>query len=195
MTIGLTGVSGSGKSEVSRIMKNNGAFVIDCDAIAHRNMAPDGAAYDEIADFFGRDILKEDKTIDRKKLGGIVFSDREKLAVLNSITHKYIKAEVLRLIDGHKKEKCVVIDAPLLFEAGLEKYCAEVWGVYAPYLQRLERITKRDGISPSMAKKRFENQADGESLMKLCDVVIENDSTLEYLEKKVMTEMKNKELI
>ncbi len=195
MIIGLTGVSGSGKSEVSRIMKNNGAFVIDCDAIAHRNMAPDGVAYDEIVSFFGRDILGEDKAIDRKRLGGIVFSDRKKLAALNDITHKYIKAEVLRLIDGHKKEKCIVIDAPLLFEAGLEKNCGEVWGVIAPYPQRLERITKRDNISQSMAEKRFENQADNERLMKLCDVVIENDSTLEELEKKVVTEMKNKELI
>ncbi len=195
MIIGLTGVSGSGKSEVSRIMRDSGAFVIDCDAIAHDNMAPGGTAYDEIVSFFGRDILKEDKTVDRKKLGGIVFSDRKKLASLNDITHKYIKAEVLRLIEEHRADKCIVIDAPLLFEAGLEKYCNEVWGVSAPYLQRLERITKRDGISRSMAEKRFENQADSERLMKLCDVVIENGSALDELEKKVMTEMKNKELI
>ena len=195
MIIGLTGVSGSGKSEVSRIMRDNGAFIIDCDAVAHNNMAPDGVAYNEIVSFFGREIIGENNAIDRKKLGNIVFSDSKKLASLNDITHKYIKAEVLRLIDEHRADKCVVVDAPLLFEAGLEKYCGEVWGVSAPYLKRLERITKRDNISPDMAKKRFENQADSEQLMKLCDVVKENNAALEELKDKVVTEMKNKELI
>ena len=113
--IGLTGNSGTGKSSVAKIMEKYGALILDCDKIAHENMA----AYDEIVSAFGKDILNSDKTINRKALGNIVFNDSQKLSILNQITHSKIAQRVKDEI-AKASCKCVVIDAPLLIEAGLD---------------------------------------------------------------------------
>ena len=92
--IGLTGNSGTGKSSVAKIMEKYGALILDCDKIAHENMAVGGCAYDEIISAFGKDILNSDKTINRKALGNIVFNDSQKLSILNQITHSKIAQRV-----------------------------------------------------------------------------------------------------
>ncbi len=157
--IGLTGGSGSGKSTVASALKALGACVIDCDALAHKNMAVGGIAYNEIVQEFGNAILAASGEIDRKKLGNIVFNDKKALSCLNAITHKHIVNRVKELIIK-AKEEIIVIDAPLLRQAGLESLCNEVWITDAPYEIRLARIMERDGITKQAAENRLKNQGD-----------------------------------
>lgn len=193
--IGLTGNSGCGKGAISCIMKEYGAVVADCDKIAHRNMQSDGIAYRDILNSFGNEILKADGEIDRKKLGAIVFNDSEKLSQLNSITHKYIEREVLSVININRDKKCVVIDAPLLIEAGLESYCDKVWVVNAPFETRIKRVMERDNIDRESAVLRFKNQRDFKDIKVYADTVIENDGNMEDLKKKIFKIMNDEGLI
>jgi len=156
--IGLTGGSGSGKTTVALALEHLGAFVIDCDKIAHENMLKGGIAYDDILKEFGRDILLPNGEIDRKKLGSIVFSDKAALSRLNAVTHGHITDRVRALVD--KGNPLTVIDAPLLYETGLDSLCDEVWVTQAPYEVRIDRIVKRDGISRREAEKRLKNQGE-----------------------------------
>lgn len=193
--IGLTGNSGCGKGAVSEIMAEYGAVILDCDKIAHKNMLPSGIAYNDIISAFGFEILNGDKTINRKALGNIVFNSKDKLALLNSITHKYIIDVVNRNIELNNNKKCVVLDAPLLIEAGLNSICDSILAVYAPFEVRVERVIKRDNISREEALNRFENQMDFEEIKKYADEIIENKGNLEDLRKSVVEYMNNKELI
>ena len=128
--IGLTGGTGSGKGFVSERLKKRNAYVMDADKIAHEIIEKDKPAYKEIVDYFGRSILDESGCIIRRKLGDIVFSDSEKLAFLNKCTHKYINMEIMRIIDEVRpqtdKYTAIVIDAPLLAEAGLTDICDDI---------------------------------------------------------------------
>lgn len=177
--IGLTGNSGSGKSAVADILRESGGYIIDCDMIAHNNMSQNGVAYNDIVSEFGKDILDEGGEINRKKLGEIVFNDKEKLRLLNSITHKYITYEVNRKIqeikNKHGEYKCIVIDAPLLIEAGLECLADEIWVVSAGINKKIDRIMVRDGITRDMAIARLKNQRSDEELIKWADVIIYNN--------------------
>lgn len=157
--IGLTGGSGSGKSTVAAALSTLGAFVIDCDKIAHENMLRGGIAYDEIVKEFGRDILAPTGEIDRKSLGNIVFNDKNALDRLNHIAHRHIINRVKELAEGSRSE-ITVIDAPLLYQTGLDRLCDEVWVTDAPYQVRLKRIMERDGITRQAAESRLKNQGE-----------------------------------
>ncbi len=176
--IGLTGNSGSGKSTVADILKNEGGYIIDADKIAHENMKLKGCAYSEIISYFGNDILDSDKNIDRKKLGNIVFNNKNKLNKLNEITHKYIiekiENEIKKNVDS-KEYKFVVIDAPLLIETGLNNKVDSVWVVYADFEKRVKRIMIRDNITEEEVKRRFENQLDFEKQKVYADEIILNN--------------------
>ncbi len=193
--IGLTGNSGCGKGSVAAIMAQQGAVILDCDEIAHSNMARGGIAYNDIVESFGSEILNANGEINRKALGNIVFNDKNKLELLNSITHKYITEKINEYIEKNSSKKCVVIDAPLLIEAGLEKCCDSVFAVYAPLETRVERIMLRDNIDRESALLRFKNQMDFEEIKKYADAVIVNDGSMEQLEKRVLAVMKNVGLI
>lgn len=188
--IGLTGNSGCGKGVVAEIMSKYGALILDCDKIAHDNMEPLGIAYREITEAFGDSILNKDYTINRKILGSIVFKDKEMLTLLNSITHKYVIEVINNTIMLNRDKNLIVIDAPLLIEAGLKRYCDSVWLVYAPFEVRIERVMKRDKIGRKDALLRFENQMSIDELKKYSDVIIENNCSLEKLEKTVLEKMK-----
>lgn len=184
--IGLTGNSGSGKGAAAAVLAKKGALILDCDKIAHENMQPKGAAYADILNAFGKSVLKSDGTIDRKKLGGIVFNDKKSLELLNSITHKYIKEYIENAINEYAdKYKYIVIDAPLLKEAGLEALCDSVWLIYADEQTRLERVMQRDNITKDAALLRFGNQRSSEELKKIADIVIENVSDISNLEMQI----------
>lgn len=155
--IGLTGGSGSGKSTVAGALRSAGAYIIDCDRVAHENMLKGAVAYGDIVADFGSDILLENGEIDRKKLGAVVFSDEKALERLNKITHKHIIARVEQLVSSSEAE-VTVIDAPLLYETGLDRLCDEVWVTEAPYEERVKRITERDGITKQAAEARLKNQ-------------------------------------
>lgn len=193
--IGLTGNSGCGKGAVASVMAEQGALILDCDKIAHENMMSWGAAYSDTVSAFGKDILKADGEIDRKALGSVVFNDRDKLELLNTVTHKYITEEVKRKIGLNKDKKCIVIDAPLLIESGLDKICDSIWAVYAPVETRIKRVMSRDNIDRESVILRFKNQMKFEDIAKIADVVINNDGDLEELREKVLKFMNDEELI
>ncbi len=194
--IGLTGGTGSGKSTVAKIMKEYGAAIIDCDEIAHENMEPGKCAYFGIVENFGDSILNADGTINRKALGNIVFNSSEKLELLNSITHPHIIESVKAEIHEYEDKKCVVVDAPLLFETGLNDLCDKVWIIYAfAYEKRMGRIMKRDNISSKDAVTRMANQENVLSFSKYADRIIENNGTLEELRECILEIMNEEELL
>ena len=183
--IGLTGGTGSGKSVVSKSLAAAGAVIVDADKIAHEIILKGEPAYQEIIEYYGTGILDEDGNIIRKKLGEIVFNDKEKLAFLNQCTHKYITAEVKRQIAEAKAEgttTAIIVDAPLLLEAKLETVCDLVWVVYAEPEVRAQRVMARDGITYELAKARIANQKSWEEYKAAADAVIDNSKDLPYLE-------------
>lgn len=183
--IGLTGGTGSGKSVVSKSLASAGAVVIDADRIAHEIILKGEPAYTEIVNFYGTEILDAEGNIIRKRLGEIVFHDAKKLAFLNQCTHKYICAEVDRQIAAAKQAavaKEIVLDAPLLLEAGLESRCDAVWVVYAEPEVRAKRVMERDGVSYALAKARIANQKSWEEYKQAASVVIDNSRDIAYLQ-------------
>jgi len=178
--IGLTGGTGSGKGFVASYLKSNGAYIIDADEIAHRIILKGEPAYKEIVDFFGTGILDEDGNIIRKELGKIVFSDGEKLKVLNSCTHKYIGLTVLDEVKKAEEEpdkyKFIVYDAPLLLDTDFIDSCDEVWSVFADADTRCTRIMARDGITKEEAQKRIASQKPWSVYEAASDVVIDNSA-------------------
>ena len=187
MIIGLTGATGSGKSLISKQLKDKGAFIIDCDKISHEIIKKGENAYKEIVNHFSHHILDEDKNIIRRKLGDIVFSDKKELKFLNECTHKYINEKVLSEIEYAKKGlyKLIVIDAPLLTEAGLDRKCDKIWVVYADTETRIQRIIKRDGITYEQAKNRILSQKNWVEYKAFADVIIDNSKDLDYVKKQI----------
>jgi len=177
--IGITGNSGSGKSLISGICAGLGAYVINADEINHENMIAGQPAYYEICGVFGAGILDEDGAIDRRKLGAVVFSDKELLQTLVRITHKHVIAETTRRITettaNPGEYSFIIIDAPLLIEAGVHKHCDEVWLVNADYDTRLRRVMARDSLSSEQIAKRFASATSPSELEKHSHVVIENN--------------------
>ncbi|HHW39998.1 MAG TPA: dephospho-CoA kinase [Syntrophomonadaceae bacterium] len=175
--IGLTGGIASGKSLVSRYLRELGAIIIDCDQVARDVVRTGSSAWRQIVQEFGETVCKPDGSLDREALGRIVFSDTEKLDKLNRITHPYIISEIRRLFDDYRKnfpDAVVVLDAPLLLEVGLEGMVDEVWVVYVDYQTQLERLMKRDGFSSEEAACRISSQIPLEEKVKLADHVIDN---------------------
>ena len=186
--IGLTGGTGSGKSVVSKSLLAAGAVIVDADRIAHEIILKGEPAYHEIIEYYGTGILDAEGNIIRKKLGEIVFNDKEKLAFLNQCTHKYITAEVKRQIADAKEAgtaKAIIVDAPLLLEAKLETVCDLVWVVYAEPEVRAQRVMARDGITYELAKARIANQKSWEEYRAAADAVIDNSKDLVHLEKQL----------
>ena len=187
--IGLTGGTGSGKGFVSERLKARKAYVIDADVVAHEIIEKGRPAYKEIVDYFGSEILDEDGNIFRRKLGNIVFSDKDKLAFLNSCTHKYINMEIMRIIEEVKPQtnvySAIIIDAPLLAEAGLVDICDDIWVVYADSEVRVKRIMERDSISEEQARNRIASQRSWEEYKELGAVIIDNSSDDENVERQL----------
>ena len=179
MVIWLCGGSGSGKSVLASLFRENGYKIIDADKIARESVLPEKAAYGEIVTAFGKEFLNPDGTIDRRKLGRAVFADGEKLAVLNRITHKYIIEEMLSEAEG---EKNVVCDAPLRNTFGVP--CDKTLYVTAPEEVRVLRIMARDGISRTEAENRIGAQSGENEYLSDADAVIVNDGDVAALMEK-----------
>lgn len=180
--IGLTGGIASGKSTVTRTLVDLGAIIIDSDELAHNIMKPYKPAWKDIVKIFGTEILNHDETINRDRLGQIVFNDPDKLRELNQITHWRIAErykEDLRLIRKEKPEAIVVMEIPLLYETHAERICDEVWVVWVDRETQMERLMQRDGISREDAIKRIEAQMDLDEKARLADVVIDNRHSIE----------------
>ncbi|MGB9839850.1 dephospho-CoA kinase [Thermovenabulum sp.] len=186
--IGLTGGIASGKSTVSGILREKGAYIIDADEISKALVEPGKPAYLEIVKHFGQEILNEDGSLRRKKLGRIVFADKEKLALLNKITHPKIVEEIKRRLEeaARRNERVVVIDAALLIELGLYKMVEEVWLVTIDEKTQLERLLKRDSfLDEKEAKDRIRAQMPQEEKVKYATRIINNSGDFSQLLKQV----------
>lgn len=185
INIGLTGGIGSGKSTVTRLFQERGAYIIDIDAIAHLVEKPGSIVWNGIVEYFGRKILGKDNTIDREALGGIVFRDSEKLKELNSIVHPAILDEWRRRLDdiGSKDEDAIIIsDIPLLIEVKWYRAVDIVILVYTSPDVQAERIMKRNGYSYEDTKDRLNSQMPLDEKIPFADFVINNEGTLEEIE-------------
>lgn len=185
MILGLTGSFGSGKSAVADMFKELGAVIIDADAIAREVAEPGGSAYKDIVDFFGEEILNPDKTLDRKKIAGIVFNDKEKLDKLNSIVHPRVREKEMALMDEYKNRPVVIFMVPLLFENGLEKSVDLVICVVVKDAIRFKRLSENRKISLQEIENRLKNQLPQEEKVLRSDFVIENSGSLENTREQV----------
>lgn len=174
MVLGLTGGTGAGKSTVAALFAQRGWTVIDFDQISREVCVAGSPCLAELAQAFGEEILQPDGSLNRKKLGAMVFGDAGALRILNEITHKYIIEDARQKMAGGGN---FLLDAPLLFDAGLETWCDKVLCVTADDAIRIARITARDGISRESALARIKSQAAQEELVKKSDFVIENNGS------------------
>lgn len=186
LNVGLTGGIASGKSTVARILVGKGALLIDFDEISHDVQAPEGPAWRAIVHQFGDEILLDDRTIDRRKLGDIVFADREKLDLLNRIVHPAVFKEWHRRIEEIREaqpDAIVLSDIPLLIEAGMKPMVDLVLLVYIPEEEQIKRLAARNGYSPEEAQKRIASQMPIEEKLLFADIVIRNDGSPEMTQK------------
>ncbi|XP_019522629.1 PREDICTED: bifunctional coenzyme A synthase isoform X1 [Hipposideros armiger] len=179
--IGLTGISGSGKSSIAQRLKGLGAFVIDSDQLGHRAYAPGGPAYQPVVEAFGTvlclchpDILHKDGIINRKILGSRVFGNKKQLKMLTDIMWPVIAKLAREEMDqavAEGKHVCV-IDAAMLLEAGWQNMVHEVWTVVIPETEAIRRIVERDGLSEAAAQSRLQSQMSGQQLVDQSHVVL-----------------------
>jgi len=182
--IALTGGIGAGKSAAAAEFARLGAEVIDADKISRRIMLPGESAYNKVVAEFGSGILLQDGTINRRALGDIVFSDREKLEKLNSITHSQIYEEIKRGINMSEAE-VVCVEIPLLFTTKCPVEFDMKIAVIASPETRIKRTMERDNVTLEQVEARMEKQLSDEELKVLADCVIENDGDIELLRKQV----------
>lgn len=181
MVVGLTGQTGAGKSTVSKVFAGNGFAVINADSIARLVVENGSACLAELEDFFGNSVISSDGSLNRKALASIVFSDKRKLEMLNSITYPYITGEILKQIrslsaDG---EKLILLDAPTLFESRADDFCELIISVIAHNDVREERIMKRDGLTSEQAVKRMNSQLSQQFFIENSDFIIKNNKNLD----------------
>ena len=186
--VGITGTIGSGKSEVAKVFSEEGAVVIDADVVAKNLLNRDEAGYRAVTETFGEEILDGRGDIDKKKLAGIVFSDPEKVKVVNALIHPLVHQWIIRRIqetEARNHDAVVVIDAPLLIEAGFDKMVDHLI-VVAPGDPEaaVARAAKRLGITSEEARRRFSYQIPLEEKVKKADTIIVNDGTLQALREK-----------
>lgn len=179
--VGLTGQTGAGKSTVSNIFASNGFAVINADIVARQVVEKGSKCLAEIEEFFGKDVIDGDGNLDRKKLAGIVFSDKAKLETLNTITYPYITGEILRQINEFVEHdrKLILLDAPTLFESRADDFCEIIISVLADADIREKRIIQRDGLTSEQARKRMDSQLDEEFFSTHSDYIIHNNSNIE----------------
>ncbi|WP_210634424.1 dephospho-CoA kinase [Streptomyces sp. GESEQ-13] len=185
LTVGLTGGIGAGKSEVSRLLVECGAVLIDADRIAREVVEPGTPGLAAVVEAFGEDILAEDGSLDRPRLGALVFNDPEKLATLNSIVHPLVGARSRELEEAAPEDAVVVHDVPLLTENGLAPLYDVVIVVDAGPETQLDRLVRLRGMSEEDARARMAAQASREQRRAIADIVIDNDVPLDELERRV----------
>ena len=185
LSVGLTGGIGAGKSEVSRLLVARGAVLIDADRIAREVVAPGTPGLAAVVEAFGEEILAEDGSLDRPRLGAVVFADPDRLAVLNSIVHPLVGARSRALEAAAAEDAVVVHDVPLLTENGLAPLYDVVVVVDVDPATQLDRLVRLRGMSQEDARARMAAQASREQRRTVADVVVDNDVPLPRLEQRV----------
>ena len=185
--IGLTGGIGSGKSTVSQFLQELGVVVLDADKVGHEAYLPGTETWRELVAAFGKEILTPDDNIDRKKLGGIVFSNPESLARLNQIVHPRMFEMMKERIEEYRRQgvKVVVLEAAILLEAKWTPLVDEVWVTVASESAVVERAKERTGLPEEQILARIRSQLSVEERIKHANVVIYNDGNLDELKAKV----------
>ena len=182
--IGLTGGIGTGKSTVSNYLREHNFAIVDADLISRQVVEPGRPLLKELEEAFGSEIINDDGSLNRKGLAAIVFNDVEQRKLMDSIMHKEILAEMRSCMEEYQQNnqhQGIIIDAPLLFEIGLEKWCDQVWLVTADMGIRIQRVCARDNAVPAEVEARIRNQMSDDEKIKLSDVILDNSGTLDDL--------------
>ncbi|NLN40434.1 MAG: dephospho-CoA kinase, partial [Clostridiales bacterium] len=186
--IGLTGGIATGKSQVSSMLSELGAIIIDADIVAREVVQKGLPAWQQIKDEFGQEYLLSNGELNRKKLGKLVFTNPDALAKLNSITHPAIKGRIEDRINNLKAQDfkgVVVVDAALLLETGWETMVDQVWVVDAPMEKRIERLMIRDNFTRDQALSRINSQMSQQERIAKADKIIYNNSDIDSLREQV----------
>jgi dephospho-CoA kinase len=188
LLLGVTGSIATGKSTVARIFEELGAPIIDFDILSRIVVEPGKPAWSEIVNLFGKEILNEDETINRKKLREIVFMNPEKKRALEEIQHPRIGEEFRKLVDTYAEQNpnaIIQVVVPLLIEAHMQSMFEHVVMVYAPESIQKARLMKRDGLSEELALKMIRSQLSPDVKKSFCDIVIDNSASLENTRRQV----------
>lgn len=186
--IGITGGIGTGKSTVTKLIKEKGYIVLDADKIAREVVEKGKPALEKISKEFGKIVIREDGELDRKALGNIIFNDKLKRKKLNDIIHSYIFESIKSsIIKMSEKQKVIFLDIPLLFEEydNIKEFGIifdEIWLVYLDRNTQLQRIIKRDSISREYALARINSQIDIEKKKDISSEILDNSGTIKELE-------------
>lgn len=184
--IGITGPTGAGKTTVLNVLENMDGAVADCDAVYHELLLTSQPMQNELKIRFGTSVFDENGHLRRKALGAIVFEDADALNDLNAITHRYITAELTRMIAQAKTDgrPAIALDAIALLESGAGDSCAVTVAVTAPEEVRVRRIMEREGISKEYARARVTAQKPSSWFEERCTYTLRNDGSREALEAK-----------
>lgn len=180
--IGITGGIGTGKSTVLRLLGEEfQAYIVETDKLAHQLMMPGKEAYEKIVNYFGTEILKEDGSINRERLGSIVFQKETELAALNAIVHPAVKRYIIADIEEKRRTgdvKLYVIEAALLIEDGYKAICDEIWYIYVEKEERIKRLIAGRGEKREKWEAVIENQSSDAFYKENCDQIVENGGDL-----------------
>ena len=187
ITVGLTGGIATGKSLVSQLLEEHGAFVINADLIAHELYNPGTMGFNSLISHFGDTILDLNGTIDRKKLASIVFTRKHEMDNLNTIMHPLIYDEIKKIMFdlSNKKHPVVVVEAAVLIEAGWQDLFDQIWVVSSDMETVISRLNVRNGISREESLKRINSQIHPKDRNKYADIVIENNGNTEILSSRI----------
>lgn len=180
--IGLTGGVGAGKSTVLEYLEQHfSACVIQADQVGHLVMEPGGVCYEPVTELFGKKIIKKDKTIDRRMVSDIVFSNEEMRRKLNGVVHPAVKQQILKRIREERSKGCrlLVVEAALLLEDHYEAFCHKVWYVHTDREIRITRLMESRGYSRRKAEEIMSRQASEEFFFAHADYVVENSGQRE----------------
>ncbi len=197
LTVGVTGGVGSGKTTVSKMFEEEGAYLIDADQIGRELIQPRSPAWKELLRVFGRTILQKNGTIDRSQLANLVFTNRRKRRLLNDILHPRIRREMMkkaREIARKDPQAIIIFDVPLLVETGFHREMDRVVVVTSKETQQIRRLKKRAGLKEEEARRILSSQWDIEKKVKVADFVIPNEGSLKQTRtcvREVFQELKN----
>ncbi len=187
LVLGITGGLGTGKSTGTGMLRAKTDAVLDADVMVHQFLQPGTCVYDRVVDRFGSQVLKGDGTIDRPKLGKIVFGDADARGDLERIVHPAVTASIKQKLHEFAcgGYDVTVLDVPLLYEAGVHELCDEVWVVWCQPRQQIVRVTCRSGLDVRQAKDRMKAQMPLEEKVKRADLVLDNSGSLSDLQDEV----------
>ena len=188
LIVGLTGGIATGKSTVTAIFETRGAYIFDYDVVAREVVEPDTPAWKDIVEYFGESILNDDRSLDRAKLGDIVFPDPEERKKLEGFIYPRLFEEYsrrIREIEQNDPDALVLADTPLLFEAHLESMFDKIIVVYATREQQIQRLTERDGLDRDAVLARLDAQMPTDEKLDRADYVIRNCDSIEDVEREV----------